>query len=155
MRRLRRLRRVHLHRLLLVLAGRLRALDALQRNPASLGFLCGFVCLACGRRYGALVPGQSWRVARPRETSIAGCWLGYRLFPFVPSFGGQHFEDVLKTLWRHPDLSFSATLDNAAGWASFFLLLSPKFAKPSPGLLLLAPGTLLLEVLVLDKAFFL
>jgi len=156
------------HRIWLLMAGMAAAL-ALQwvqqftpeRVPALydalfnlLGLMVGLVvgAFVANRRYRALVPGGLWRVATPAEILIAGCWLGYRLFPFVPSLDWQQVKDSLKPVFLDPDLSLAAMLDNTAGWALFFLLLSPRLAKPSPGLLALAPLTLLAEVLVVDNA---
>ncbi|MGH6634901.1 MAG: hypothetical protein ACRED0_01760, partial [Gammaproteobacteria bacterium] len=118
-----------------------------------LGIMIGLVAgaLVANRHYHPLVPGGLWRVATLAEILIAGCWLGYRLFPFVPSLDWGQIKDSLKPLLLHPDLSLAAMLDNTAGWALFFLLLSPRLAKPSPGLLVLAPLTLLAEVLVVDN----
>ncbi|MGH8657052.1 MAG: VanZ family protein [Gammaproteobacteria bacterium] len=119
-----------------------------------LGLTVGLVvgALIAGRRYRTLVPGGLRRVATTAEILIAGCWLGYRLFPFVPSLDWQQIKDSLKPLLLHPDLSFAAILDNTAGWALFFLLLSPRLTKPYPTLLVLAPLTLLAEVLVVDNS---
>lgn len=118
-----------------------------------LGVMVGLVAgaLVGNRRYRALVPGSYWRAATTAEILIAGCWLGYRLFPFVPSLDWGQIKESLKPVLLHPDLSFASILNNTAGWALFFLLLSPRSAKPSPALLALAPLTLLAEVLIVDN----
>lgn len=155
------------YRLALVIAGTILAI-ALQwvqqftpaRVPALYDAVLNFLGIGFGLlsglvvskpRFLILIRGGFWRVATPAEILIAGCWLGNRLFPFVPSLDFEQIKDKLKPLLLDPELSLLASLNNTACWALFFLLLSPGFQRPSLAVFLLAPLTLMLEVLMVDN----
>jgi VanZ family protein len=53
---------------------------------------------------------------------MAGCWIGYRLAPYVPSIDLQSWKDSLKPLLLSPTLSGTSTIRSAAGWMAFAAL---------------------------------
>ncbi len=85
---------------------------------------------------------------------LIGCWLAYRLMPFVPSLDWQQFKKSLKPLLLEPQLSYIGLLHDAVAWAVTGYLLSLLFRHRQSGLwlLLLVGGVFSLEVLIVKNA---
>ncbi|MCO7224526.1 VanZ family protein [Pleionea sp. CnH1-48] len=63
---------------------------------------------------------------------ICFCWLGYLLFPFIPSFDWGQMKDSVKPLFMWQRLSWFAVLDGLVAWCIFWLLLKqvlPGFSR--------------------------
>ncbi len=84
---------------------------------------------------------------------LIGCWLAYRLMPFVPSLDWQLWKDSLKPLLLHPQLSLTGLLHDAVAWAVVACLWSQvcRYRKAGLWLLLLAGGVFALEVLIVKN----
>lgn len=81
---------------------------------------------------------------------IIGCWLAYRLAPFIPSLDLQLIKDNLKPLLLHPELEWTGVARNAVAWlAVAFLLRDSNRAQPLDALLpLLIGGVFLGETII-------
>lgn len=81
---------------------------------------------------------------------LIGCWLAYRLMPFVPSLDWQLWKDSLKPLLLHPQLSLIGLLHDAVAWAVVASLWPQvcRCRKAGLWLLVLVGGVFALEVLM-------
>jgi VanZ family protein len=81
-------------------------------------------------------------------------WLGYRLYPFVPSFDPQAFKDALKPLVHQLSLPPLDTLRHAIAWLVIARLLVPVVGRAAsvPVVAILAAATLASSVLIMTRA---
>lgn len=86
---------------------------------------------------------------------LIGCWLAYRLMPFVPSIDWQLWKDSLKPLLLYPRLSPMGLLHDAVAWA-VVACLWPQVCRYRRGaglwLLLLVAGVFALEVVIVKNS---
>lgn len=96
--------------------------------------------------------------ARERGVSapllLIGCWLAYRLMPFVPSLDWQLWKDSLKPLLLHPQLSSIGLLHDAVAWAVVACLWPQvcRHRKAGLWLLLMVGGVFALEVVIVKNS---
>ena len=85
---------------------------------------------------------------------LIGCWLAYRLMPFVPSIDWQLWKDSLKPLLLYPRFSWIGLLHDVAAWAVVACLWPQVVRGRKAGLWLLAlvGGVFFLEVLIVHNA---
>lgn len=80
------------------------------------------------------------RVSLDIPILMACAWIGYRLFPFIPSIDLQLMINTLKPLFQNPSLEFTWLIQNVTGWLLTFHFLSignKRYAKIHFFLLLL------------------
>lgn len=78
------------------------------------------------------------------------CWLGYRLFPFVPAIGLSLLKDGLRPLLIQPDFQALNVFHNAVGWIVFACLWQ-RCRLPGRWLPALVAAVLLAEVGIADN----
>ena len=85
---------------------------------------------------------------------LIGCWLAYRLMPFVPSLDWQLWKDSLKPLLLHPQFSPIGLLHDAVAWAAVACLWPQvcRCRKAGLWLLLLVGGVFALEVVIVKNS---
>lgn len=85
---------------------------------------------------------------------LIGCWLAYRLMPFVPSIDWQLWKDSLKPLLLYPRFSFVGVLHDAAAWAVVACLWPQAWRRSRADLwlLLLVAGVFALEVVIVKNS---
>lgn len=85
---------------------------------------------------------------------LIGCWLAYRLMPFVPSIDWQLWKDSLKPLLLYPRLSPVGLLHDTVAWAVVACLWVQvcRCRRAGLWLLLLAGGVFALEVMIVKNS---
>jgi len=85
---------------------------------------------------------------------LIGCWLAYRLMPFVPSLDWQLWKDSLKPLLLHPQISSIGLLHDTVAWAVVACLWPQvcRYRRAGLWLLLLIGGVLALEVVIVKNS---
>ena len=134
----------------ILLPSRIASLDDVIWNTT--GQVAGvLVGLAAWRRDIATPGGRRIEIAAP--AALLGCWVAYRLFPFVPSLDFGSVKDSLKPLLLHPEIATLAVLTNAVSWLVAGYLLR-RVWRPGRGMFDLAAlmaMVMLLEVLIIDN----
>ncbi len=85
---------------------------------------------------------------------LIGCWLAYRLMPFVPGIDWQLWKDSLKPLLLHPRLSPIGLLHDAVAWAVVACLWPQvcRYRRAGLYLLLLIAAVFALEVVIVKNS---
>ena len=60
---------------------------------------------------------------RPFPVLLMGCWLGYRLFPYVPVIDLSKYWNAIKPLVRDPQLTFLAVYRHTFVWLALGIVL--------------------------------
>ena len=122
--------------------------------------LSDVIANAAGAWLGGVAGAALWRRGNTRRFAIGGfplypavvaaCWLGHRLFPFVPTLDLHKYWHALRPLVVDPAPAPAAVLRHAAAWLAVALLLEAIAGarRGTWGLLALVPGVLGARVLI-------
>lgn len=143
--------------LLVAIAGQAVQVYLPQRNASLVDVTWNMAGLAPGLLVGVL----SWRVVLERKglagpvrslpLLIVGCWLAYRLAPWIPTLDVAVMKDNLKPLLMNPALHAWAVYASLSGWLGAGFLLRESGRRLDRALPLLFAVTLLGEVLILHS----
>lgn len=120
----------------------------------TVGALAGAaLAMAAGGRPLA-VAGRTMRVVEPVAALLVLAWLGWRLYPYIPSIDLQAWKDNLKPLLLHPAVEPLRTAQLLASWTSAACLADVAFGPRRARLLvpLGLAGALAAEVVIPGKA---
>lgn len=104
-------------------------------------------------RAGAYGAGSYGAALEPAAALLLLCWLGYRLYPYVPSLDLQEWRDSVKPVLLHPVFEPVRTLRLAVAWVVAARLLEAVAGRRATLLLLPAVlcGSLAAEVVIVDN----
>src|SRR5690606_6412689 len=77
---------------------------------------------------------------QPMPLFLAAAWLGYRLFPFVPTIDWQAFKDALKPLLLEPSVGGMELFRYTVSWLIFGRMLAALVPTRHTGALLMLVG---------------
>jgi VanZ family protein len=87
--------------------------------------------------------GQDFRLPLLREISanrapslLLAAWLGYRLYPYVPTIDLHKYWNALKPVVIHPELSPDALLRHVAIWLSLSMMIEKIVGRARAGVLI-------------------
>jgi VanZ family protein len=122
--------------------------------------LSDVIANAAGALFGGVAGAAMWRRGNTRRFAIGGfplypalvaaCWLGHRLFPFVPTLDLHKYWHAVRPLVAAPAPAPAAVLRHAAAWLAVALLLEAIAGarRGTWALLALVPGVLGARVLI-------
>jgi len=113
---------------------------------AFLGALAGVSLPCAGKRREA-----GWIEWRPFVLLLVGCWVGYRLFPYLPSLEIHKYQDALRPLFEISPMQFSDLYEQTAGWLAVAMMLDALFGtiRGRIALLIMIAAVLLGRVLIM------
>jgi VanZ family protein len=130
------------------------------RDSTLSDFYSNAIGTALGAALGALIGGRFQSpllrpLAENREAVLllAG-WLGYRLFPYVPTIDLHKYWDALKPIVLYPTLSAYDLCRHTGSWLVVYALFAAVFRQRRPALLIpfFVGAVLVAEILIVGKA---
>jgi VanZ family protein len=130
------------------------------RDSTLTDFYSNAIGTALGAALGTLIGGRFHSpllrpLAENREaTLLLAGWLGYRLFPYVPTIDLHKYWDALKPIVLYPMLSTYDLCRHTGTWLVVYALFATVFRQRRPTLLIpLFVGTVFIaEILIVGKA---
>jgi glycopeptide antibiotics resistance protein len=100
------------------------------------------------------LPVVGWMHWRPFALLMAACWLGHRLFPYLPSFDVHKYRSAVESLFGGPEFSWLAFLQQTAAWLALAALLETVFesSRGRLALLLLVPAVLGARIAIVEAS---
>jgi VanZ family protein len=129
--------------------GRFSSLSDIYANVAGtgLGAVAGIILQSKFR-----LPAIGNTKQHPFVVLLLACWLGYRLFPYVPTIDSHKYWQAVKPLFLGPSLPILALYRHAAGWLAIALLFEALLgvARSRLILILFILSVLFARVLIVD-----